>query len=156
MRLMLYPAERLNASFSPRWLMALLAPALVLGIVLMHSLLLEPASGGEHDVHDVHDQMVSVTTPAHHADSTQAVAAASQDGGDPMGHGTEGGMSDCSGLMAMCLALLVSFVALIGWPRGVFRWVLWQRPPPTTVRLGTLRDAFEAMTARQRTTVIRC
>lgn len=153
MSLMSNPAARSEASVGPRWLMALLAPALVLGIVLMHSLLLEPASGGEHDVHA---QTTSATTPAHHADSTQAAAVASQDGGDPMGHGTEGGMSDCSGLMAMCLALLVSFVALIGWPRGVFRWVLWQRPPPTSVRLGTLRDAFEAMTARQRTTVIRC
>lgn len=150
---MFYPAERLKASVGPRWLMALLAPVLVLGIVLMHSLLLEPASGGEHDVHP---QMASMTMPAHHADSTQAAAVPGQDGGDPMGHGTEGGMSDCSGLMAMCLALLVSFVALIGWPRGVFRWVLWQRPAPTSVRLGTLRDAFEAMTARQRTTVIRC
>lgn len=154
MRLMSNPTARSEASVGPRWLMALLAPALVLGIVLMHNLLLEPVSGGEHEAHA--QMAASTTMPAHHADSAQATVAASSDGGDPMGEGAEGGMADCSGLMAMCLALLVSFVALIGWPRGVFRWVLWQRPPPTSVRLGTLRDAFEAMTARQRTTVIRC
>ncbi|KAA1376406.1 hypothetical protein [Aeromicrobium fastidiosum] len=153
---MSYPVARSRASVGPRWLMALLAPALILGIVLMHSLLLEPASVGGHDAHA---QMALGAAPAHHSDVAQvAVVAvvAAPDGGDPMGQGTEGGMADCSGLMAMCLALLVSFVALIGWPRGVFRWVLWQRPPPTAVRLGTLRDAFEAMTARQRTTVLRC
>ncbi|WP_156364628.1 MULTISPECIES: hypothetical protein [unclassified Aeromicrobium] len=150
---MSYTVARVRASVGPRWLMALLAPALILGIVLMHSLLLEPASGGGHDAHA---QMASSATPAHHSDVAQVAMVAAPDGGDPMGQGTEGGMADCSGLMAMCLALLVSFVALIGWPRGVFRWVLWQRPPPTSVRLGTLRSAFEAMTARQRTTVIRC
>ena len=152
---MMQPTARAEASVSLRWLMAMLAPALILCTVLMDTLVLGPASGGQHTARA---QMASSSTSADHADTVQAAMVASPDGGDPMpmGPGTEGGMSDCGGLVAMCLALLISFVALFGWPRGAFPWVLWQRPPPTSVRLGTLRDAFEAMTARQRTTVIRC
>ncbi len=65
-------------------------------------------------------------------------------------------MSDCSGLMAMCVAMLVSFAAFIGWPRAASLWVLWQRPPPTFIRMGQVREAFLVMPTRQRTTVIRC
>lgn len=147
---MLSPGARRTAPSGPVGPMALLAAALILGVVFMHSLLLEPVSNSEHDA------SMNMSSAAVHGDHMQSAMAASDQGDDPMGHGDEGGMSDCSGLLAVCLALLVSFVALIGWRRGASRWVLWQRPPPTSVRLGALRDAFEDMTTRQRTTVIRC
>lgn len=139
------PSSRHTGSIGPSWVMALLAPALIVGIVFMHSLLLEPSSGSTHQTH------ADTTSTA-----TQAAHAHPSDTADPLGPGSEGGMSDCSGLMAICLALLVSFAALIGWPRSASRWVLRLRPPPSLIRLGTLRMAFADMTPRQRTTVIRC
>ncbi len=142
-------AVRLRSPVGTKWLMALLAPALIVCVVLMHSLLLAPDAGS-------HTGMVAAA-PMDHAGQTADAATAGVAGhDDPSGHGTEGGMSDCSGLMAMCLALLVSLVALIGWPRAMSRWIVWRRPPPTLVRLGVVREAFQDMTARQRTTVIRC
>jgi hypothetical protein len=133
-----------------RWLLFLLAPALIVGIVLMHSLMSAPAIGG---MPVMDDSMTSMTT-THPAAATHA-AMVSTGADDPMGHGT-GGMPDCGGLMIMCLALLVSFVALTAWRRGPSTRVLWQQARPTFVDLGSMRGAFEALTPRQRTTVIRC
>jgi hypothetical protein len=153
------PRSRLKASIGPSWVMALLAPALIVGIVFMHSLLLEPSSASAHQSHARTASTVTQAARAHPsdaADQAHASDSAGRGATDPMGQGNEGGMSDCSGLMAICLALLVSFAALIGRPRGASRWVLWLRPPPSLIRLGTLRVAFADMTPRQRTTVIRC
>jgi hypothetical protein len=133
--------------------MVLLAPALIVGIVLMHSVLVEPGAGTRHESH-LDTMTAAAMDHAAHAIEATASAVAGQD--DPTGHGTEGGMPDCSGLMAMCLALLVSFMVFVGRPRSVSRRVLWQRPPPTFVRMGVVREAHLVMTARQRTTVIRC
>lgn len=88
---------------------------------------------------------------SHTATAAQAIA-------DPIdgGHGHEGSMPDCGGLMAMCLALLMSIIAFVAARRtAVFR-VLWVRPLPTHVHLGAARAAFEQLTPLQRTAVIRC
>ncbi|WP_311210056.1 MULTISPECIES: hypothetical protein [unclassified Aeromicrobium] len=132
------------------WLLLVLAPALIVGIVLMHSLMSAPAIGG---MSAMDDSMTSMAM-THPAAATHA--AVSPTGADaPMGHGT-GGMPDCGGLMIMCLALLVSALALAAWRRGPSTRVLWQQARPTLVHLGSMRGTFEALTPRQRTTVIRC
>lgn len=144
---------RVPATIGSTWLMVLLAPALVVGIVAMHSVLAQPP--GESDMAPM------AAAAALHVDMHGDVPAgevSSTVGRSPGGeHGTErGGMSDCGGLMTMCMALLVSVAALLLGRDGGSRWVLWQLPPPSLLRLGHVRDAFQALTPRQRTAVIRC
>lgn len=144
---------RVPAAIGSTWLMVLLAPALVVGIVAMHSVLAQPP--GESDM------ALMAPAAALHVDMPGHVPAgevSSTVGHSPGGeHGTErGGMSDCSGLMTMCMALLVSVAALLLGRDVGSRWVLWQLPPPGVLRLGHVRDAFQALTPRQRTAVIRC
>lgn len=142
------PARR-PATTRRGWLLLLLAPALIVGIVLMHSLMSATAVNGMPAM----DESMTSTTMADPVAAHSALLPTGAD--DPMGHGA-GGMPDCGGLMIMCLALLVSSVALAAWRRGLAVRVLWQQARPTSVHLGRMRGSFEALTPRQRTTVIRC
>ncbi len=146
---------RLVPTTGPKWLLVLLAPALVIGIVTMHSLLVQP-----HD--HARPAATSAVVAAAHADHLPVApetttAAVGHEGGHGE-HGTGGtvGISDCSGLMAMCMALLVSFAALLLWRLVPSRWVLRQRPLRRLLHVGRVRTAFESLTTLQRTTVIRC
>lgn len=132
--------------------MALLALALIVGIVLMHNLVNAPAASGAHDMSD---SMASSARP-HPVRGIEAISTALIEAADdPMGLGG-GSMPDCGSLMVMCLALLVYPAALAGWRRRIFLRRLWHQPRLTLALLGAVRDAIEALTPRQRTTVIRC
>lgn len=142
------PARR-TATTSHGWLLAL---ALIVGIVLMHSLMSAPAASGAHDMSD---SMASSAKP-HPVTGINAISMAPIEAADdPMGHGG-GSMPDCGGLMIMCLALLVSSAALAVWRRGISVRMLGHRPRLTLAPLGAVREAIEVMTPRQRTAVIRC
>lgn len=141
-----------KTTVSPRWLLMVMAPALVIGIIAMHSLLVQ--SSPEAHTMPGRDAAAATSQSGHAPVAANAVTVPER--GDDGGHGTEGGMSDCSGLMAICLALLVSFAGLAFWARGRLDLVLWQRPRATLIRLGTIRAAFETLTTLQRTTVLRC
>lgn len=132
----------------PRWLLGLLAPVVVVGIVAMHSLLVQAPSEGHHAA-----SMLSATaTQSTHGTDAPGQVGHMDDG--PLDPSSD--MTDCGSLMAICLALLVSFAGLALLPRGTCGRVLWQRPLAQYVQLGDVRRAFEALTPRQRTTVIRC
>lgn len=146
--------QRVVAPDMPPWLLALLAPALILGIVAMHSLLAQAPTAEHAGMSAV--TTVATTTPDH--DPSHVMLSAGNMNGTPDegGHGHEGGMPDCGGLMAMCLALLVAVGAYVAFRRNVLHRVLWHRPPPILVSSGAVRAAFEQLTPLQRTAVIRC
>lgn len=133
----------------PTWLLAVLAPALILGIVAMHSMLAQSPQPMP---------MVMAPSASSAPHGAEVSASSAQTTADPTdgGHGHEGSMPDCGGLMAMCLALIVSIIAFVAARRGAVLRVLWQRPLPTYMHLGAARAAFEQLTPLQRTAVIRC
>ena len=140
---------RLRAISGSRWALIALAPALILGIVAMHSLLAQSS-------HAASDEMQAmVASSAHHAqgEAVMAQAVASPDQGE---RGHENPVPDCGDLVAMCLALLITAAVCAVSRRSPLLRVLWQRPPPTLLRLGDVRAAFERLTPLQRTAVIRC
>ncbi len=146
--------QRLVPPAGPRWLLAGLAPALILGIIAMHSLLAQ-APTSEHTGMAAVSPATSTSSEhgATHPESSMTAAAIAPDDG---GHGQEGPMPDCGGLMVMCMAMLVAAAAYVALRRGALHRVLWKRPLPIKVRFGTVRAAFEQLTPLQRTAVIRC
>lgn len=72
-------------------------------------------------------------------------------------HGDEPSMvEDCGGLLAACVALLLTVAGLLRWRRGRSWRVLWLRPHPTHIPSGLARAPFDQLTPLQRTTVLRC
>lgn len=132
-----------------RVLLVLLAPALVFGIIAMHHLLSTAAS----------------TTP-----SAPSVAVASAGHGtEPADHLATSGTSThgegdehssmaqhCGGLLAACLALLLTVAGLLRWRHDRSWRVLWLRARPTRFSTGLVRDRLEHLTPLERTTVLRC
>lgn len=147
------------AASSTKWL-ALLAPVLILGIIGMHSMLVGGPDSHGAEAGATSHAIVSTSALSHDDQVTQVpTAGASTDitpAGDGDDHDPQGAMGDCSGLVAMCLALLASIAGLlIAKARGTGR-VLWQLPPAPLTRIGGARRALESLSPLQRTTILRC
>ena len=97
-----------------------------------------------------HEEHPAATTATVAMDSTHAPAGG---GGE---HEPKDTMGDCGGLVAMCLALLVSFAGLLMARAKATDRVLWQLPPAALVRIGTVRRALETLSPLQRTAILRC
>ncbi|MEG9224903.1 hypothetical protein [Aeromicrobium sp. Sec7.5] len=129
------------------------APLVVLGLVAMHSLMtLDEGHAASHSsqVAQVGDPM----TGDGHGHGSAAHATTADAGGD---HGAPADDRGCGPLMAMCIAMLVSIaigVVLVR-ARGLRR-VIEQLPVPTMITLGWERPAWQSLTPRQRTSVLRC
>jgi hypothetical protein len=135
----------------------LMVAAVVVGVVGMHGLAMSQsasaapvaavasANGGDHDL----DHTATADSSGGHASAVE---------GDPAptpGHQGHGGAAECSGAMALCLALLLVGGLLLAYRCGSW-WFdsLWRsllRAP-----VGWPRAAFASLTPLQRTTVLRC
>ncbi|WP_375000174.1 hypothetical protein [Aeromicrobium sp. CTD01-1L150] len=132
----------------PGWLLAALALALIVGVIAMHSLFAQaPQSSDVSNTAAVAEHQLAADGLMHHGEG------AAQPGASPE-HSSM--LQDCGGLLAACMALLLSLAGLVRWRRGRSWRVLWLQPRGTTMRLGYPRRSLELLTPRQRTTVLRC
>lgn len=127
-------------------LLVVVAAALVLGIIGMHSLMAHD-TGTSHEMHEM-----SVMAVSSSMDHDEGIHTGHDGGAAPH----EGGMSDCGGLLSMCLAIAISLAGLVLWPRRNDVRALWRDRPALLLHLGEVRHAFEALSPLQRTAVIRC
>jgi hypothetical protein len=132
--------------------------AVVVGIVGMHGLAMSQsasaapvaavasANGGDQDM----DHATTAHPSGGHASAVEGDLAPTP------GHEGHGGAAECSGAMALCLALLlVGGLLLLAYRCGSWRFdSLWRsllRAP-----VGWPRAAFSSLTPLQQTTVLRC
>ncbi len=127
--------------------MVVVAAALAIGIIGMHSALAVPADSSHGTAHSA---MATVTSM--HADAAHAPAA---DGSDDSHHGALNG-SHCGGLMAVCFMLLVGLGAFLMVRRGRLHRILWRIPAPHLLTLGFASSSFEPLSPLRRTCILRC
>lgn len=143
---------------APRWVQVCLSSLLIAGIFAMHNF---PAY--DHDGHGTQEMTESVVHAAssvtvaavatagsvsHHAESAIRVVVAA--GGD-MGLS----MSDCGGLMMLCMAMMLGISAYILIRKRMFDRLLWQLPPPQFTVFGRVTPPFQRLTPLQRSSVLR-
>lgn len=136
------PATAASLHTMPSWLRVCLNSCLILGIFAMHHVLV-----ADHPAH--HGEAASVVAVMQ-ADMPHSVGVVEGDG-----H-TGGTMSDCCGLMMLCLAMLVGASAFLLVRRRSSGRVLWQLPLPFRLG-GSLRlPPFHGLTPLQRSSILRC
>ena len=124
----------------PPWARVWLSSLLLLGILSMHSVIVSDEGG----LVDHHISIAIVES------SVSSVSAA---GGSDGESGLS--MSDCGGISMLCLAMMVgasAYIVLRG--RAVDR-VLWQLPSQPGVAFGRPSGPFEALSPRERSSVLR-
>ena len=129
------------------------APLVVLGLVAMHSLMtLDEGHAASH--RSTVTVAAAPATDDGHGHGSAAQATTADAGGD---HGAPADDRGCGPLMAMCIAMLVSVAigVVLVHARGLRR-VIEQIPVPTMITLGWERPAWQSLTPRQRTSVLRC
>ncbi len=131
----------------PASLMVVVAAALALGIVGMHSALAVPAGSPQ----GTSPSAMATETPIH-ADAAHAPDSDGSDGGH---HGALNG-SHCGGLMAVCFMLLVGLGAFLMVRRGRLHRILWRLPAPHLLTLGFASSSFEPLSPLRRTCILRC
>ncbi|MEJ7634730.1 hypothetical protein [Aeromicrobium sp.] len=144
----LVPAEAL-----PRGLRAVLNWLIILGVFAMHNVLV--GADGQTQSHHDSMSMSQIGDAAEETAHMSAVVVAS------VVHAAElpdtgGAMSDCGGLMALCLAMVVTVSALLVVRQVSRDRVLWQLPPPTAVRAFAPIPPFNCRSPLQRSSVLRC
>lgn len=125
----------------------------IFGIFAMHNFLV--GGGDEMVAHHATPlataQSNTVTAPPAlgTADDMQAVGR-----GD--GHGMPGELSDCCGILMLCVSMIMGVGALLFIRRKVADRVLWQLPPPSRL-IDLLRvSPFQGLTSLQRSSILRC
>lgn len=134
-----------------RMVLALLASALTLGVVAMHSMLVTP--------HDDGASSAFAAAAQAQADSADRFETAHGDAGadhHPEGGGLTSMAADCGPLLATCIALLLSIAGFLTVRRGRSRRVLWQRDRALRIQTGTSQPPRDLLTPLQRTAVLRC
>ena len=123
---------------------------LILGVLAMHHLFL----GGGEDAASHHDSTASSTVAAQVA----PVAAVLNATADVVHEGgiTDDPVSDCGGLMAFCMAMLLGVSAYIVLRKRLADRVLWQLPPPTNLVPAAVLALFDTRSPPQRIAVLRC
>lgn len=123
---------------------------LILGVLAMHHLFL----GGGEDAVSHHDSAGTSSVAAQVA----PVAAALEATADVVHEGgvTEDPLSDCSGLMALCMGMLLGVSAFIVLRKRLADRVLWQLPPPTNLVPAAVLASFNLRSPPQRSSLLRC
>lgn len=145
------PAPRVEAM--PRGPRAALNILIIIGVFAMHNLLL--SSGGEAQAHHEMLPMSEAAGGTVHDAATGAVAivkVVKVSSIDDM----NGAMSDCGGLIALCLAMILGVSAYIVLRRRLAERVLWQLPPPTAGPALHTIPAFNCRSPLERSSILRC
>lgn len=145
MLLMNSTGPRLSAQV-PHWRRACVHAAVVVGIFAMHQLLAGQAHGpsAPHGGMD----MTSTAAPAQHASTQPAV--------EPLSGDSEGVLSDCGALVALCFAVIVGIGAVIVFRRWMSERVLWHLPPPIRILAALSVPPFHGLSPRHRNFLLRC
>lgn len=132
------------------WLRLGLIVLLLVGVFAMHNLLVDSDNGLQQ-----HHEMSTSTLASleHHASDGASAAAAMlvRSAGDQ-----GGAMSDCGGLMALCLAMIVGVSAYVALRRRLSERILWQLPPPTSARPFRAVPPFNCRSPLERSSILRC
>ncbi len=142
--------RRTVAAVLPRGGRAALYASVLLGVLTMHTLFL--SSAGDLQPHHEAIAISGFAADVSHAGSAAGVAVALADHAD----GLSGEMSDCGGLMAWCLALILGVSAYIALQTRALGRVLWQIPRPTTLRSFRVVPPFELRSPLERSSILRC
>jgi hypothetical protein len=138
---------------APHWMRMCVHSFLILSVFAMHNVLV--SDGGQLTSH--HEQSMATT------ESVAAMGSAASSGDDPAqavapkgGHGPLGEMSNCCGLLMLCLAMIMGVGALLFVRRKVGERVLWRIPPPSRL-VDVLRPPpFQGLTPFERSSILRC
>ncbi|MCW2839929.1 MAG: hypothetical protein JWR55_1412 [Aeromicrobium sp.] len=146
-------AVRLHRQMQP-WLRICLNSAVIIGIFAMHQMVIGPADAApaHHAMPALSSQSTAMTHTADVAASTSAPDPAS----DHKGDGSQGSMSDCCGLLMLCLSMLVGLAAFIFVRSRASARVLWQLPPPAQRGISLRIPPFHNLSPLQRCSVLRC
>ena len=132
------------------WLRVGLIAPLIVGVFAMHNLLMDSDTG----LQPHHKMLTSAGASLEHHASEGASAAATMLG-EPAGE-VGGAMSDCGGLMALCLAMIVGASAYIAIRKRLSERILWQLPPPTAARPFRAVPPFNCRSPLERSSILRC
>lgn len=138
-----------TAEALPRGVRVALNALIILGVFAMHNLLL--GSNGEVKPHHEMLSMSQAASETAHSGAVvmTEVVSSSMDG-------MQGAMSDCGGLMALCLALVLGVSAYIVLRKRLADRVLWQLPPPTITRSFAVVPPFNSRSPLERSSILRC
>jgi hypothetical protein len=140
---------------SSQWSRTFFSVLLVLGIfATLNTIVADPAPADHGSVVAMVDSGGSMDTPP--ADTAFGSTQIDQSTGTP-GHGNGMSMSECCGLLMLCIAIAMGIGALTlaRMPRTGRARVLWQRPAPHTVTLGRALAPLFSSSPLQRTAVLR-
>lgn len=126
-----------------RWLRVCLNSCLILGILAMLHILVADDSAHRMDT-------AAVTTAMQMDNPPSMVALIGDDG-----H-AGGDLSDCCGLMMLCVAMIVGASALLLLRRRSADRVLWQLPPPSRLGNSLRLPPIHGLTPLQRSSILRC
>lgn len=137
----------------PSWVRICLNSAVVIGIFAMHQMVIGPAdaSSGHHALPAVSTHTAAAYTADLRSVAHVVAAAPGNDGSDP-----HTPMSDCCGLLMLCLAMLAGVAALIFTRSRASVRVMWQLPPPTRGGVSLRLPPFNNLNPRQRSCILRC
>ena len=143
-------AERVKLEQMPLWSRLSLIALLFLSILSMHG-----ATSGEQGGLTDHHSSITIAQSA-----VSSVVAAGDSVthlvGAPQPSGESGlSMSDCGGVSAVCLAMIVGASAYIVLRGRVVDRVLWQLPINSDMPFGRPGGPFEALSPRERSSVLR-
>lgn len=136
----------------PHWLRICVHSAVIVGIFAMHQMMV-----GQIDSPVSHH--VTTVAPAHSSPAVDGHFEGSQPADPAVVHSdddSQGVMSDCCGLMMLCLSMLAGVGAFIFIRRRSADRVMWQLPPPTTFGISLRLPPFQSLTPLQRTSILRC
>lgn len=139
----------MTAEAMPRGLKIALNVMVIAGVFAMHNLL--SGVGQDMQPHHTMPSMSQTMSGASHTAMTATTAVVSEAGAD-----MQGTMSDCGGLMALCLALVLGVSAYLVVRKRLADRVLWQLPPPTSTPVVRAVPPFNARSPIERSSVLRC
>lgn len=125
----------------------------ILGIFAMHNILV---GGGDqlvahHATPLAAAQSDTVTAPLALGTADEIAAVGRGDS-----HGMSGQLSDCCGVLMLCLSMIMGAGALLFIRRKVADRVLWQLPPPSRLLDLVRVSPFQGLTPFQRSSILRC
>lgn len=148
----MYATEAPRLRPMPHWRRVCLNSFLILGIFAIHNVL----TGDDGAMAALHETTAMAATAGDmqttaglsHATTAhpQLVAA---------GDGSGMSMSDCGGLMMLCIAMIGGIGAFIVLRKAAHDRVLWQLPPPHIFALGSVLTPLHNLSPLQRTAVLR-
>lgn len=148
----MHAMETLRLRPMPHWGRVCLNSCLILGIFAMHH-----ALTGDRGVMAAQHETASMAATASAVQNAAAPTPATTTHSQLMvaGHGSDMSMSDCGGLMMLCIAMSIGMGAFIVLRKAARDRVLWQLPPPQMHALGSVLAPLQNLSPLQRTAVLR-